>query len=616
MWWDEDTIQRTVTRQFVCRHLLPDEIERLNRPPGFGDGLTDGTYWEWIDEKAKRLFLILVDLGVPDQIFGVIDDSWDDSDLPIALDQVDRLELTQYSDFKFDRKFYSRQFHYLLKPILQGDHVLYDDMDVVPLDVVDAKKGLTQRSNVDKVVLANQPSMVLCRRCIPLGSGSGCISYDDFLYQVNAIMRVQNEHLASYWASYVHLGYGYILFTPASDFSLKSLLATTPIGAKIQDKPTRSYLVLNWIHCLVDTLCYIHSRGLSHGSLRPSTILFTNANHIFISDMTHGGSERSLSRSEKSSFDKESYDYIAPEQRSRTNKSATSPIQRKSSLVSPSSPPANMTFSISRRGTAHLERPAPVVPQEPSPHLTDQAADIFSLGCIILELLSFLMKKQSKAFASHRAAKHKTPGRGGAVPDSSFHKNIGQVESWMAQLAKEASKKAKKQKHKDDDDGGYLAGGLESMLHVVERMLSLHPSERPTADEVQVRMYDILSGECGIAEPHCVHRYGGWDFGFDALSLSSPVEEEEEEADGDEVAETMSVATGRSAGTHSLNYHRTSSRSSSSVGKASSSGSVRSRREKPRLSPLGGGFEAIRNIRIKTDKTKQWQKSSTAPVYV
>jgi hypothetical protein len=71
----------------------------------FGDGLTDGTYWEWIHTKARRIFLILVDLNMPDQIFGIIDDSWDDNDLPIALDQVEGLALREQRDEKIERRF-------------------------------------------------------------------------------------------------------------------------------------------------------------------------------------------------------------------------------------------------------------------------------------------------------------------------------------------------------------------------------------------------------------------------------------------------------------------------------------------------------------------------------
>src|SRR6187402_384162 len=131
MWWDEERIDATVNRQFVVSKLRPDEQLRLDLPLGFGDGLTDDTYMEWIELKAKRIFLILVDIGVPDQIFGVIDDSWDDDDLPVALDQVERLALTAEKDEKVEKKFYLRQFIYLLRNIQKGEHEYYDDEEVV-----------------------------------------------------------------------------------------------------------------------------------------------------------------------------------------------------------------------------------------------------------------------------------------------------------------------------------------------------------------------------------------------------------------------------------------------------------------------------------------------------
>lgn len=604
MWWDDDTIQATVTRQFACSHLIPEDVERLDRPTGFGDGLTDSTYWEWIDERAKRLFLILIDLGLPDQIFYVIDDSWDDDDLPIALDQVERLELSRHKDVKLERKFYYRQFHYLLKPIRQGYHVFYDDMDVVPLDTVEGKQGLAQNRYGNKVVLPNQPDVVLCRRCIPLGSDPGRLSHDDFLYQVNNLRRVQNEHLKSYWASYVHQNHGYILFTQASNFSLKSLLATTPTAIKNLNKQARSHLVLNWIHCLVDTLCFIHSRGLSHGNIRPSTILYTSANHIFYSDLGHLGVELSPSRADKAPFDKERYDYMAPEQRLRSNATASSPTtHRKSSLPSPSSPRASMP-----------------------PYPDDQAADIFSLGCVILELLTFLMKRQSRAFASHRAAKHKTPGRGGAVPDSSFHGNLGQVGSWAAQLAKEAAAASSSLKRKvllgndGGDGGGDVVGPI---LRVAESMLAPRPSARPAAREAQERIYEILTGAAGcgggVFEPHCVHWYGGgnsggWDFGFGSDGLGGGpgrvARNDDNGHDDDGCSETTS--------TQSLEYRRASSRGSSSGGGSASAGSVgrdcgagpgravAGARGGSRTAHRGGGFRSIRNLRIGSGKWQQF----------
>ncbi|KAK4455464.1 protein kinase [Podospora aff. communis PSN243] len=606
MWWDPDTIDKAVTRQFVCSHLLPDEIERLDRPLGFGDGLTDGTYWEWIDEKARRIFLILVDLGVPDQIFGVIDDSWDDEDLPVAKDQVDRLALTAERDEKMERRFYQRQFYYLLRPLQKGDHKVYQDNEVVPLDIVEKKTlaaGQTNNHPVDKVVLPNQPNMVFCRRRVPLacGFGQGYMSQEDFLYEVNNIRNVQNDHLVSYWASYVHQGYGYVLFTPATDSSLKSFLTTTPAWMKNLDKHRQRELVMNWIHCLVDTLCFLHNRGLSHGNIRPSTVLFSGEN-IFFADFTIFNPE-ALTGGEKNSFDKEAYDYAAPEQWFRPTSGPPSPIHRRATLSMLSTSPDNHNFAISRSLTDYGPNSPMAMMHAPTPHLNPQAADVFSLGCVILELLSFLLKKQGRPFATYRAAKHKTPGRGGAVPDSSFHKNLGQVESWMTQLAKDASKK---------DDRVFR--GVSPMLHVIERMLSLHPSERPAAHDVQARLYNILTDACGISEPHCVHQYGGWDFGIGSLKLDSPTLVRNNSND------TMSIATKRSSGSGaSLDYKRMSGGSTTVRRTGSISTHVRdpSPQEAPRdrtskmPHDLGSGLRAIQNLRLR-DKVRPWQSPAHA----
>ncbi|KAK7751010.1 hypothetical protein SLS62_006995 [Diatrype stigma] len=519
MWWDTPRIEATVTRQFVCSHLYAEEVGALDRPLAFGGGLTDGTYWEWIDEKAKRLFLILVDLGCPNQIFGLIDDSWEDDDLPIAIDQIGRLPWTGTRDERFDRKFYTHQYQYLVRYLEPGSNIVYQEDDIIPLDVVDRRPGLTSNNAVDRVELPNRPGEIFSRRRIPLGTGPGLFSYEEFLYEVNLTKNIQNDHLVSYYGSYTHHGFGYVLFTPASDFNLKSLLVTLPAPVKSLDKQVRRNLVMNWIHCLCDTLCYIHSRGNSHGNIKPSSILFNSKNNVFYTDLTRLSGESLALASDKSAFDKESYDYAAPEQWYRpTTTSASSHRANLLSptLSSPTLPPESARFSISRghggEGNTSPRTPhTPYTPHAPhsppttttTPHLDAQAADVFSLGCVILELLSFQLKRATKSFAAHRAAKHKTPGRGGAVPDSSFHKNVGQVESWMAGLAKDAAKKR-------DGSGADRAvfRGVAPTLQVVARMLSVAPADRPTAREVERHMYRVLTEYCGIREPHCVHQYG------------------------------------------------------------------------------------------------------------
>ncbi|RYC62461.1 hypothetical protein CHU98_g3731 [Xylaria longipes] len=505
MWWDTSLIEATVTRQFVCSHLIPAEIERLDQPVGFGDGLTDGTYWEWIDEKAKRIFLILADLEIPDQIFGIVDDSWDDDDLPIALDQVARLALTPGRDDRIAKKFYARQFHYLVHYLDKGNHVVYQDDELVPV-VVDRRPGLTTNNTIDRVGLPNRPGETFSRRRFPIGTNPGMMSMESFLSEINNAKNLYSDHLASCYGSYFYQGSAYVIFTHASDFNLKSLHSTTPGSLKSLAKQDRRQMVMNWIHCLTDTLCYIHRKGRSHGNIKPSTILFCSNNFIFYANTSRLCGEASVSASDKSVFDRESYDYAAPEQWYRPSPNAhrrNMMVQRSSvstssmSTSSMSTSSESTTFSISRGGSDTSSNASSVL-HTPNPLLDPQAADVFSLGCVILELISFQMKRTAKAFASHRAAKHKLAGRGGAVLDSSYHKNPGQVESWMTGLAKDAAKK---------DD--VVFHGIAPMLHVVARMLSVLPQERPTAQEVEQAMYKILTEKCQISEPHCVHQYGG-----------------------------------------------------------------------------------------------------------
>ncbi|KAL8397599.1 hypothetical protein RB594_004349 [Gaeumannomyces avenae] len=617
MWWDASRIQTTVTRQFVCSHLGPEDADRLDRPVGFGGGLTDGTYWEWIDGKAKRIFLVLLDLGSPEHIFSVIDDSWDDSDLPIALDQVRRLGLA--GPARDERRFYSRQFHYLVRPLRRGEHVVYSESEVVPIDVVDGGSGGSGgQAAADRVALPGFPDHVFCRRRIPIGSGPGCLAHEDFQAEADRVRGLCSGHLVSYFASYVHRGWGYVLLTPASDATLKAVLAgTTPPSLKALDKTARRELVMNWIHCLVDTLCYIHSRGLSHGSVRPSRVLLGSGNHISFSDLTRFDPELLASGASgdqaRGGFDKEAYDYAAPEQWFRPSSSlgVGGAAVRRGTLTSTTSSGSGSgsgsssgvadafnapeSFSISRSWPQGSSSSSSPTQQAPTPHLDPQAADVFSLGCVILELLGFLLKRPSRAFAAHRAAKHKLAGRGGAVLDSSFHRNLGQVETWMMALGREAAR----------GRDSHVLRGVAPLLRVVERMLAPHPADRPPVRDVQARTYCVLTEACGIREPHCVHApYRAYSIGG---GLKMGVVRTGGGGDGGDAGDAVSIAIPKR---NSGSGRPSSSRSPKGLwdGQQQEASWAAS---PPASQPLGlaGGLLAIRNLQIR-DKVRlrsTWQ---------
>lgn len=541
MWWDEDRIEATVNRPFVLSKLRPDEQVRLDEPLGFGDGLTDDTYMEWIETKAKRIFLILVDLGVPDQIFGVIDDSWDDDDLPVPLDQVERLQLTYDRDEKLEKKFFHRQFIYLLRNIQRGEHVYYNDEEVVPLELADkrpvgvAVAGFAQ-GNVDKVHLPGRPDDVFIRRRIPLGVTPGRLPQEEFLSGIEAMKAIEHDHLMSLWASYSHQGCGYLLLTPVNDSSLKSFLTITPQSVKILAKQDRRILLLNWMHCLADAVSFLHGQGVAHKSIRPANVMLDGDNHIFLGDS--GIFPTAHLNGEKQGFNKEEYDYSAPEQAPRGPPTpvVSLPVSRPNIARRSTAPSTGTSWAVSSHSTHTSYSTFPDAssiytnstgssgsPPKSGPFGSKhdpQKADIFSLGAMFLEILTFFFKRTSRNFASHRAAKNKTPGRGGGLPDSSFHKNLGQVESWIAILRKDSGKKEDK-----------VFRGVTRILELTERMMKADPGERPLASEVEDILYNILNKQCELGQTsektsriHCETRNvesNEWNFGFDQLRLAS-----------------------------------------------------------------------------------------------
>ncbi|RAL67954.1 hypothetical protein DID88_008678 [Monilinia fructigena] len=486
MWWDEERIQATVTRQFVSSKLRPDEQERLNEPLGFGDGLTDDTYMEWIEEKAKRIFLILVDLGVPDQIFGVIDDSWGDDDLPIPMDQVERLQLTYDRNEKLEKKFFQRQFNYLLRYIAKGDHIYYDDVEVVPLEPVEKRPAGTVTSllpnSVDKVYLPGRPDTVFLRRRMLLGASPERMLREEFLSGIEAMKGVEHVHLTSLWASYIHQDKGYLLLTPANFNSLKSFLTITPQSFKILAKQDRRILLLNWLHCLAGALSFLHKTGLSHRNIKPSNVMLDLDNHIFLGDSDVFPEH--IPPLEKSRFDKENYDYSAPEQNHCPTPSTYSlPNNRSVSSRSP----------VSSRSAG--------VPNE--------------------SMFQVVSMSSSNDSSSIRTASTGSQSESSGLAQTSRHSKIS---SWMNTLLKDATKKEDK-----------LFRGVSQLIALSQRMLSPDPNERPTATQVQDRTYAILTDNCGLkdnntgdsflerGEIHCETRIteDQWNFGFDQLRLAS-----------------------------------------------------------------------------------------------
>src|SRR5690242_12166947 len=95
--WDDQKIDSTVTTLYIKQKLPNDTLRRkLEEPIDVSGELTDSTFLEWIQERAKKLFLILSELGCAAKIFDLIDGStgaWEDDDLPLSSRSLERMRL-------------------------------------------------------------------------------------------------------------------------------------------------------------------------------------------------------------------------------------------------------------------------------------------------------------------------------------------------------------------------------------------------------------------------------------------------------------------------------------------------------------------------------------------
>lgn len=601
LWWTDQRIEAKVTRPFVVSKLRGEERGFLDKPLAFGEGLTDDTYMEWVLERAKRLFLILTEIGVPDQIFGCIDDSWDDDDLPVSLENVRNLELAYENDAALNRKFYDAQFVYLLRELRPGAHIDYGPKEHIPMEYVNTVPPAVTLQAWDRVHLPGRSDEILMRRRYALTDKETGHSYrEGFMHDVKQARALRHEHVARIRASYTSDDAGYVL----SDFVGEHTLGTfidhrTPTQFMRVSTTERPILLCEWMHCLCDALASLHHRGTAHAAIRPSNILIDQNNHIAFADV---GTLRTFQRGKKL-VKTETYDYAAPESQvcktpvvlnssppvssmsafsklrkisssSSSASSSTGSSTRSNSIctvnTSPITPPSSgrsssfttMTTTISpyllpsrssssiRNFSRHLQHqheacpspnistsscmitPVTILPRpsfiDPDtlrdlPEAAPEMSDIYSLACVFLDILTFMIKGKLNDFVKFRATRISTTtnNKSKVRMDHSFHCDPDKIGAWMAVLKEDCERRNEQ-----------VFRGVPELLKLIRMMMAQNALLRPTAIEVRDRIREILVDQCGIETLCCAGRE--WD-------VPDPTEDFASHAD---VRESCSIAAG------------------------------------------------------------------------
>ncbi|RAR01490.1 kinase domain-containing protein [Stemphylium lycopersici] len=524
IWWTEERINEKVTKEFVTSRLQPHERERLTQPVGFGD-LSDDTYIEWITERARRLFLVLVEIGEADRIFAVVDKSWDDDDLPLELDDIEQLSLSNRRDNHANARFYHTQFTFLLRELREGVHIDFAPNEEVPIENVMSLPVAVNLQAWSRIHLPKKPKEIyMCRR-FPLGNPERPDAFEqDFIMDVESARMVEHEHFAPVWASYTAKGSGYVVSNFLGHHTLRTFIDhRNPTQYQKLPKPERRHLVLNWLHCLADAIATLHQNGFCHSAIRPSNILIDEQNAIAFSDI---GSLETFQKDKKHDT-MDAYIYSAPEanfssepvnlhapapgtiipnnrhasmvSKSSSGSSNSSNSQRQKLIKTPTAEFAGFNFGFKK------SKPAPK--QRSRVHESEKA-DVFSLGCVFLEMITFMLKKKPHDFVKHRTSKQRTnTGGKNSRTDSSYHVNLDKIETWMAILEKTSC---------DHDDDVFRA--VPHILNIIRGMLSKGPMARPAARDVRDSIFQVLYNYTSIPDIHCgAHKH---DIGVAASSYS------------------------------------------------------------------------------------------------
>jgi serine/threonine protein kinase len=282
VWWPQDRVEATICPDFVFKNLPASTFPRLVAPLPWGEGLTNETYLDWILAKAGRLFLILLDIGIPERIFHLVDDSFDDNDLPIAAHSVDRLQLSAGdANRDLDSKFFLAQWRFVVRGIGEGDHVKYTENEGVPVEALQTGTVLA-KEGVERVVLAGAVCKIYLRTQVTIGGAPHFFEEDEVLEEIRSLRRLAHDHVYSIYASYFVDNTVCILFSGLYERNLMSFLTDTPQTFKKLAKERRREILVNWPHCLAHGLSWLHAHGQVHGLIRPSNILIDADWRIFI----------------------------------------------------------------------------------------------------------------------------------------------------------------------------------------------------------------------------------------------------------------------------------------------------------------------------------------------
>ncbi|OCL06934.1 kinase-like protein [Glonium stellatum] len=320
-----------------------------------------------------------------------------------------------------------------------GQHVEFDPYEEIPLEVC-RLLGESLTAKIEAVrckrILLARKSMV-CNRKLKLV---------DALVEVEHLQKLRHAHIVQLVGSYFQGRTFAILLYPVANWHLRDfMLRVEKILASPYGLNDRDLLAVtspqSFFGCLAAAIEYIHSKTTKHMDIKPQNILVKFkadqpfAHHVYVADFGISRSFSPLDHSQTDSIIPRTRKYCAPE-----------------------------VYAYEKRG---------------------RSSDIFSLGCVFLEMQTTLCGQTIDAFDDFRA---------GDMDDTSFHGNLSRVHEWSRKLRGLGMVSALNNRELSDWDPvvsyseslktkiqAFLAAQGVRLYSLISAMLDLDPSARPSA---------------------------------------------------------------------------------------------------------------------------------------
>jgi serine/threonine protein kinase len=307
----------------------------------------------------------------------------------------------------------------------KGQHVTFSAKDVIPLSHI-SHLGSSMSASVDKV---------LCRRVALARKTMKCDrrwTVTDALQEVYHLQNLRHFHIVQLVGTYLEDRKLSILMYPAADVHLGTFLEDTVYMDAEASMEHRIFLG-STLGCLTSAVAFIHQHTTKHMDIKPQNILIRktkssgsrNKWRAYIADF-------GLSRS------------FASQDHSQTD----GPTSRTPRYCAPE------VYNYEQRG---------------------RSADVFSLGCVFLEILTAICCIDLYVFADARR---------GDGDDESFHANLGRTIEWARRNLFASSYDVMLLRVVHADDFKFVAKSVISMV-------AQKPEKRPTAADVHHRLQSL-----------------------------------------------------------------------------------------------------------------------------